>query len=268
MSYPHGLMSWTDISLPDPQAGKRFYTQLFGWSAEDQFDPDGTYIYTMFRQDGIDVAGMGPMPPEMQAAGIPPMWQTYITVDDVDEAVAAVTANGGSVVMPAMDVMTSGRMAIVADPEGAVASLWQAGEHVGAGAFDGPGQLCWNELNTRDSAAARDFWGKTMGWTFTEFEESPAEYWLIGLDKAGVPNVADDNVNGGILTMDESFPAELPAHWMVYFGVEDADAAAAKIVELGGSTPVPPFDTQAGRMAVVNDDQGGTFMIVALPAAG
>ncbi len=267
MTYPHGLMSWTDISLPDPKTGKAFYTALFGWEAEDQFDPDGNYIYTMFRQDGVDVAGMGPMPPGTQDAGVPPMWQTYISVDDVAEAVATVTENGGSVVVPAMEVMTSGKMAIVADPEGAVASLWEAGDHLGAGAFNGNGQLSWNELNTRDSAAARRFWGNVMGWTFSEFEGSPAEYWMMEIDKTGVPNVADDKYTGGILTMDENFPDYLPAHWMVYFQVDDTDAAAAKIVELGGSVPVPPFDSAAGRMAVVNDDQGGTFMIISYSTA-
>lgn len=262
MTYPHGLMSWTDISLPDPEAGKSFYTQLFGWDAEDQFDPAGNYLYTMFRQDGADVAGMGALPPEMQRAGIPPMWQTYISVDNVDDAVETITSNGGAVVMPTMEVMTSGRMAIVADPEGAVVSLWEAGDHIGAGAFDGEGQLCWNELNVRDSEAARDFWGKTMGWTFSRHGDDRMEYWVIELDKSGVPNVAEDNLNGGILTMDENFPEDLPAHWMVYFRVADTDAACAVITDLGGSVPVPPFDTPAGRMAVINDDQGGTFMLL------
>ncbi len=235
--------------------------------AEDQFDPDGNYIYTMFRQDGVAVAGMGPTPAGIGEAGIPPMWQTYINVDDVDQVVTKVLEHGGSVVVPTMEIMTSGKMAIVADPEGAVVSLWEAGDHIGAGAFDGNGQLCWNELNTRDSAAAQDFWGKVIGWTFLRHDAAQSEYWLIEIDKAGVPNVADDNFNGGILTMDENFPDYVPAHWMVYFQVDDTDSASAKIVELGGSVPVPAFDTPAGRMAVINDDQGGTFMLISAPPA-
>ena len=100
--YPHGLFSWTDISLPDPAAGAAFYSELFGWDAEDQHDDDGNFIYTMFSKDGKDTAGMGALPAEMQNQGIPPMWLSYVTVDDLDAAVSAVEANGGSIVAPSI----------------------------------------------------------------------------------------------------------------------------------------------------------------------
>jgi hypothetical protein len=267
MGYPHGLFSWADISSPDPSAGSEFYAALFGWDAEEQHDPDGNYIYTMFSLDGESTAGMGPQPPEVADHGMPPMWNSYITVDDIDAAVAKWTAAGGSVFMPPMDVMTAGRMAFVADAEGAVVALWQAGDHVGAGVFNTPGAMMWNELATRDSAEAREFYAAAVGWQFEKMPGSePAEYWLIKVPgkEQGDP-LSENSYNGGILPMDENWPAEVPPHWAVYFSVADTDAAVARVTELGGNVIVPVFDTAAGRMAVVADPQGGAFSLMAPP---
>ncbi len=268
MGYQHGLFSWADISSPDPAAGSAFYAALFGWQAEDQHDPEGNYIYTMFSQDGKSTAGMGPQPAEVAEHGMPPMWNSYITVDDVDATIAKWVAAGGSVFMPAMDVLTAGRMAFVADPEGAVVALWQAGDHVGAGVFNQPGTITWNELATRDNAVAREFYAAAIGWEFEEFA-GENEYWLINIPgkQQGDP-LSDDSYNGGVMPMDDNWPAEVPPHWAVYFSVADTDAAAARVAELGGNVVVPAFDTPAGRIAVVTDPQGGTFSVIAPPQQG
>lgn len=263
MSYPHGLFNWADVSAPDPTAASKFYAELFDWEAADQHDAEGGYIYTMFRQDSKDVAGLGPQGPGTPE-GTPAMWHSYIAVDDLDAALEQWTSAGGSVVMPAMDVMSSGRMAFVSDPEGAVAALWEAGEHVGAGIFCVPVSMSWNELATRDSAAARDFYKKALGWEFDEVDTSPSEYWTIHLaSKKSGQAYANDRFNGGIITMTEDW-GDLPAHWMVYFAVADTDATVEKLENLGGEVAVPAFDTDAGRMAVVRDPQGAVFTIVAV----
>jgi hypothetical protein len=267
MGYPHGLFTWADVSVPDPAAGSSFYTALFGWDAEDQHDPDGNYIYTMFTKDGKSTAGLGPQPVDLTAQGLPPTWNSYVTVEDVDATVERWTAAGGSVVMPAMDVMTAGRMAFVADPRGAVVALWQAGDHLGAGVFNEPNTLTWNELNTRDSVAAREFYAAALGWTFEQFPGADTgEYWLITLPgKATGKPLSDDSYNGGIVTMDDNWPAEVPSRWAVYFNVVDTDESVARLTELGGNVVVPAFDTAAGRIAVVADGQGGTFSLIAPP---
>lgn len=266
MGYQHGLFSWADISSPDPAAGSAFYAALFDWQAEDQHDPEGNYIYTMFSQDGKSTAGMGPQPAEVAEHGMPPMWNSYITVDDVDATIAKWVAAGGSVLMPAMDVMTAGRMAFVADPEGAVCALWQAGDHVGAQVFNKPGAISWNELNTRDAEAAKTFYGEVLGWEFEAFAGEGPTYWLIKLPgkEQGDP-LSGDDYNGGILTMDASFPAEVPASWLLYISVADADAAVSKVTELGGNVVAPAMDTPAGRIAVVADPQGGMLALIAPP---
>lgn len=268
-NYPHGLFSWADLASPDPAAAREFYSELFGWEAADQTDPDGNYIYTIFSKGGKMTAGLGPQAEMMQ--GMPPVWNSYINVNSVDDVVAKASAAGATVVVPAMDVMDSGRMAFLADPAGAMFGLWEPGTHRGADTFDGPGTMGWNELATRDPAAAMEFYEEILPWEFNKFEApEPAaqmEYWTIHMDsKVPGDGDMDDDFNGGVIAMDENWPEEIPAHWMVYFRVEDADAAAAKVRELGGNVSVEPFDSSAGKIAVINDPQGGTFSIISPPA--
>jgi predicted enzyme related to lactoylglutathione lyase len=268
MAYQHGLFTWADISTPEPAAATSFYTSLFGWEAEEQHDPDGNHVYTMFRLDGKVVAGLGPQPQDEQQ-GIPAVWNSYITVDDVDTAVDGWALARGKVLMPPMDVFDSGRMAVVADPEGAIIALWQPGALAGAEVFNQPGAINWNELNTRDAAAARDFYGKTLGWEFELFPaETGADYWVIKLPgKSLEPPLSGDEYNGGIFTMGDDFPPEIPAYWSIYFTTSDIDGAAAKITQLGGSVMTGPMDTPAGRIAVVADPAGAIFNLIKPPPA-
>ena len=261
-SYPTGLFTWADLSLPDPESGTRFYTSLFGWQAEDQAGPDENYLYTIFRAGGKQVGGLGGQPEAMRAGGVPPMWNSYVTVDDVAAAVARVQANGGNVI-DTMDVMAAGRMAIVADPTGGVLMLWEAGDHRGAEAFTGHGTMSWNELAIRDVGKAQSFYAEVLGWRY-EDTPGPDEYQLIMLDNKvdGQPYMFD-TFNGGMLAMDENWPDDMPAHWMVYFTVDNTDEMVARVAELGGVVAVPPFDTSNGRISVINDPQGGTFSVIA-----
>ncbi len=173
---------------------------------------------------------------------------------------------GGTVMVPAFDVFDSGRMAVVIDPEGAVVSLWQAGESVGGEVFNVPGSITWNELNTRNAEAAKEFYGRVFGWEYEMFDTGGAPYWVIvlpGKEHGGV--LAEDSYNGGILTITEEM-GDMPANWAVYFASADADADAAKVKELGGSLAGPVMETGAGRIAVAFDPQGGAFLIIQPPA--
>lgn len=260
--HPHGLFAWADVTLTDPEAGREFYTALFGWESTDQHDEDGTYVYTLFTKDGKRAAGLGPAP-QGAGSGMPPAWMSYINVDDIDAVLSDAEDNGATVILGPMDVMTSGRMAVIADPEGAVVAFWQPGDHQGAEVFNESGALTWNELATRDTAAAKEFYGAVLPWTFTLNDRSPTEYWVINLDgKEG-----DDPTNGGILAMNEEWDA-IPANWMPYFAVDDTAAAATRVGELGGTVLVPPFDTPMGTIAVVSDPQGAAFSLWGLSSTG
>lgn len=248
-SYPHGTFSWTDLQTTDGAAAKAFYTSLFGWQAVDMPLPGGG-SYTMLQQDGKDVAGLGEMSAEQKAGGMPAIWNSYVTVDDVDAVVGKVAKLGGAVVMQPFDVMDAGRMAVIQDPTGAFVSLWQTINHKGAGIFNVPNAMSWNELATHDTAAAKAFYTQLLGWE-AQTDENNYTVWLNR-----------GRMNGGMMQIDPSW-GEMPAHWAVYFSVADCAASADKVIELGGTVVRPPFDAGGvGTVAVVQDPQGAPFMII------
>lgn len=246
--WPQGTPSWIDLLTPDMDKAKAFYGPLFGWEFEDQGAEFGHY--QLVRLGGRDVAGAMQMVPEM--GDMPPAWATYIAVDDMDRTLEAVTTAGGQVVVPVMDVGDQGRSMMVTDPTGAAIGFWQAKSMIGAAVTNEPGALRWNQLSTRDTAAARDFYAKVLGVTHEPIPDNPTDFTTI--------NVAGRPV-GGIGGMDASTPAEVPAHWEVFFEVADVDEAMAKVRELGGRVMTERMDTPYGRMAMVADDQGTAFFV-------
>jgi len=251
--YEHGVPSWVDLGTTDVEAANAFYAGLFGWEYETQPTEMGM-PYTMFAKDGKHVAGGGPLPPQLAEQGVPPFWNSYVNVTSVDDAVAAAEAAGGSVAMPAMDVMDAGRMAFVLDPTGAAIGFWQAGEHKGAQLVNAHGALVWNELMTDDVPAAKAFYAAVFGWeAHTDKMEGGPVYTSF--------KVGDSFVAG---MMEKAPDMQFPNYWNIYFQVDDVEAAAAKVTELGGSLMSPPFDTPVGRMAVASDPQGASFSIITM----
>ena len=249
-SYDAGTPCWIDLNSPDIDASQTFYTGLFGWEAAEQFDPSGTKIYTNFQVGGANVAGMGAQPPEM--AGMPNVWMSYVAVEDIDATIGMATSAGGSVMMPPMQVMEKGRMAIIADPTGASISLWQAGNHIGAGICNEPNTWSWNELQTRDLSSAKDFYATVFGWTYEVMEMPDGSYHVI----AGGEGL------GGLMDMPDQVPDEVPNYWGVYFMVEDVDAAVGAATRLGGTVMFRMDDSPVGRMCGIADPLGGTFTLL------
>jgi uncharacterized protein len=247
-SYAQGTPNWVDLQTSDQGVAKAFYAGLFGWSYDDQPMPQGA-VYSMAMLGGHPVAAIAPQSPELAAAGAPPMWNTYLAVDSVDDAVARVEAAGGKVAMAPFDVMDAGRMAFVLDPVGAPVALWQANQHIGATLVNEPGTVAWNELITDDPGVVT-FYQHVVGLTTSKMDMGGGEYTLF--------EVAGQMVGG---TTPPQMPG-VPNHWHVYFTVADADATVAKVAELGGTVMVEPFDTPVGRMAVASDPQGAVFSIM------
>ncbi len=249
-AYAPGTPSWVDVSSTDVESSVAFYRGLFGWDCTEAGDPAETGGYRMFEVGGVAVAGIGPNQPD---AG-PPMWNTYVTVADVDATAKAITDAGGTILAPPMDVMTAGRMLVAMDPSGAVFSAWQAGESIGAGIVNEPDSLSWNELNTRDPDTAERFYGAVFGWTAEKNHMGDGSvYTEWHLDGAGV---------GGMLDMRGRVPDEVPPHWLTYFAVADCDATVAKATELGGTVMLPPMDVMPGRFALLADPQGAFFAVM------
>ena len=250
-SYAHGVPSWVDVASPDVDSSAAFYGDLFGWEHVPGENPEETGGYGMFTKNGKLVAGiMALQNPEQ-----PPVWSTYVNVDDADDVVAKAKEAGGQIAMGPIDVMDAGRMAFLIDTTGAFIGIWQAGKHRGAELVSEPGALGWNELATRDADAAKAFYPAVFGWEATAWEGGEVPYTIWNVDGQGI---------GGMMAMGEQYPPEVPSHWMTYFMVEDADDAAAKAQELGGTVPVAPFDIPGvGRISVLNDPHGTAFSVLA-----
>jgi predicted enzyme related to lactoylglutathione lyase len=155
-----------------------------------------------------------------------------------------------------MDVMDAGRMAVFADPLGAVFSVWQANAHIGAYIVNEPNSYSWSELVTTDVTKAKDFYGAVFGWdSETHGEGGPGAYTEWKVSGRSV---------GGMMQKPPMMPAEIPPFWGVYFSVEDANDAVARVTELGGSLVMGPATVEPGRFAVVQDPQGTTFNIITL----
>ena len=267
--YIPGVPCWVDTSQPDPEAGVAFYSGLFGWEFEDVMPPGSPGQYFVARLGGGDVAAVGSQPEEAPPAAV---WNTYIWVDSADETAAKVTAAGGRVLMEPFDVMSAGRMAVCADPEGAAFCAWQAKEHRGARIVNEPGSLNFNDLNTRDPEAAKAFYGAVFGWKVLALDGGFAMWTLPGYGdhlEQSDPGFRERMAEGGAPAGFEDVVASLvpiagdqpdtPPHWGVTFAVDDADATARKAAELGGQVVVAPFDAPWVRMTVLTDPQGATF---------
>src|SRR5437588_1228229 len=187
--YKAGTFSWSDLTTTDQDGAKKFYTELFGWETNDNEVGEGVY-YTMAQIDGKEVAAISPQPEQQREAGVPPTWNSYITVDSADEALEKAKELGAQVHADAFDVMDVGRMGVVQDPQGAFFLVWEPKEHIGAGLVNAPGALCWNELATTDMDASAGFYSELFGWTAEPFEQSPTPYMFI--------QTKDGHGNGGI----------------------------------------------------------------------
>ena len=265
--YIPGVPCWIDTTQPDPAAATEFYGALFGWEFEDMMPPDSPGRYFVARLNGGDVAAVGSQP-----EGAPPAatWNSYVWVEDADETAAKVRAAGGKVLTEPFDVPEAGRMAVFADPEGAVFSVWQPRAHRGATVVNEHGALNFNVLNTRDIERVRAFYRDVFGWevldvggapmwalpAYGDFLEQRTPGMRARVAEMGGPPRFEEVVAGIALLGDDQ---AAPAHWGVTFGVDDADAIAARAQELGGRVLVPPFDAPWVRTTVIADPAGATF---------
>jgi predicted enzyme related to lactoylglutathione lyase len=247
--WPQGTPAWVDLMVPDRQRAREFYGTVLGWDFTDEAPAEMGH-YAQALVEGRTAAGVGE---RSGPDAPPPAWTTYLAVDDVDSVVERATAAGATVLAPAMDVGDNGRLAVLADPTGAVVGLWQSGTHTGVQIANVPGTIAWNEVMTRDYERAQEFYGAVFGYTFGDMSTEDFTYATIALDGHPV---------GGIGRMPADMPAEVPPHWMTYFMVDDADAAVARATQLGGQVRVEPRDTEFGRMVVLAGPFGEVFSLM------
>jgi uncharacterized protein len=256
-SYEPGTWSWVELSTTDVDAAKDFYGQLFGWSADDQEIPDTGGIYSMQQVGGRNAGAITAQPEQQREAGVPPNWFSYVTVASADDASAKAKELGGDVHAGPFDVMEAGRMAVVADPVGAMFGVWQAGESIGAEVVNEPGALVWNDIATTDPDKAQAFYSGLFGWGFDKVDTGPEgpDYWTV--TRQGASN----GQNGGLRAQVEQEIGHVPPHVAPYFGTDSIEDSVAKVQELGGANMIPVTEVAAGKFAGVADPQGAAFML-------
>lgn len=246
-----GMFTWIDVMTTDASAAIPFYERVFGWTTEE-VPSDDEAPYRFFMKDGVPAAGIGEMSDGMKQAGVPPSWNSYVQVADVDVVHARALELGAQSLVPPMRVTTEGRMAAITDPSGAALSLWQSTAGMDRGTFNEAGRLTWNELVSRDAGVARSFYSDLFGWEWDVMEMPQGTYWVI---------LNDGRSNGGVMRMTEEWPDGVPSHWMVYIGSDDVDASATRVRAAGGKVHVEPMDIAVGRFCVAADPTGAAFTI-------
>jgi predicted enzyme related to lactoylglutathione lyase len=256
-SYEPGTFSWVELATTDQEAAKSFYGGLFGWEAEDNEIPEGGGVYSMMKVAGRNAAAITGQPEQQRSAGVPPNWFSYVTVASADESAERAKELGGAVHAGPFDVMDAGRMAVIADPAGAMFGLWEANESIGAEVVNAPGALSWNDVATTDPGGAQDFYSGLFGWGFEKMETGPEgpDYWTITHDGGS------NGRNGGMRGQVAQEVGHVPPHVAPYFGTGSIEESVAKVQELGGGSMVPVTEVPAGKFAGVSDPQGAAFML-------
>ena len=247
-----------DLNALDLQSAVGWYSDLFGWT-HTMMETPGAPPYAFFQKGEAVVGGIGQMSDEMKAAGAPPWWNSYVATADCEATEARVKELGGTVTVPTMDVPGHGKLAFFLDPEGASFAVWQK-TGGGPGMLVGdPVSLSWNELMTRDTGQASGFYSGLFGWETTAMPMQGIEYMMIrnqGKDAGGMMPMAGPQFEG------------IPAHWLVYFAVDDCSKVAEKVQATGGTVNVPPTDIPVGQFSVLSDPQGAVFCVITLKDAG
>lgn len=249
--FDHGVPCWVDLISTDVGAAKDFYGGLFGWEwAGLEAPQDSTYLIA--SRAGANVAGLASQPPDTAEQGLPSMWNTYVAVDSADETTAKAEAAGGTIIQAPMDIPSSGRMAFVMDPSGAAIGMWQAGEHKGAGLVKEHGALIWSEVYAPDTDVTVAFYGEVFGWERVSMQiPNGGSYTTFELGGEAVAGTIPPPME------------QVPAHWHVWFGSNDAEATAAKAAELGATVLIDPMDSPIGKIGSFHDPVGAVFSVIA-----
>jgi uncharacterized protein len=244
---------WYELLTSDPDAAAAFYGAVIGWTASDSHQEGMDYrILTM---NGVGVGGLMALPPGAAESGMSPSWLGYVSVADVDKSVAGILAAGGTQHMPAMDVPNVGRMAMIADPQGAALYVMTPTGTSPATSFAPRilGHGGWQELHTTDWKAALAFYGAQFGWQQVDrMDMGPMGTYLLF-------NIGEGESVGGMMN---NAKAPRP-FWLYYFNVADIDTAGVRVAANGGTVMIGPHQVPTGGWIVqAQDPQGAVFALI------
>lgn len=253
--YVTGSPNWIDVGTPDMEGATAFYQGLFGWQFQSAGPDAGGY--GMMQKGGGTVAGAMTVPPGQSSAA----WSIYFQTGDADSTAKVVQLGGGKVDLAPVDVMDMGRTGVFADPDGARFAVWQPGTNKGLDVVGDPGSLCWAELYTPDEVAATGFYSSVFGWETNTMPMPDGESTYRMVNPAGQ---GPDGMFAGLVPIG-SDPTETGSapYWLLYFAVEDCDAAVARARSLGGSVRADPLHVEGvGTYAKLADPYGAPFAVM------
>jgi predicted enzyme related to lactoylglutathione lyase len=254
----HGQFVWYELTTPDVDAAKRFYSRVTGWGTQ-RFDDD----YDMWTSGGRPIGGLMHLGDEMRQQGVPPNWLPYVESDDVDATAAKAASLGGRVVYGPEDIPGGGgRFVVLQDPQGAMFGALKPGTP--GGAWDGTpvvGRFSWHELMTTDYVKAFEFYRDLFGWEKTgEMDMGGGQnYFMYG---------KGDTAYGGMFNRFGDMESMNP-FWLVYVHVKDVGTAVTAATKAGAMVHRPQMDIPGGSIAILGDPQGAGFALhhVSAPAA-
>ncbi|HET6635955.1 MAG TPA: VOC family protein [Streptomyces sp.] len=259
-AFAEGKPCWAVAMLPDVAAGRRFYGELFGWTFGEP--EDERHSYTEAFLDERRVAGLVGKPD----GRMPTSWGLHLATEDIVATAAKVRDAGGQIIAPPFPVGDTGITAVVTDPGGAVFQLWQGRELAGFERTGTPGGYGWSELYTRDPQEADAFYTTVFGYGTRDLTDAVGDDFVVWTP-AGDP-VDDDHAVLGRGRVADRYPEPMPPHFLLYFEVADCDAAVDTATALGARVLRDPEGSPYGRNAVLVDDQGAAFAVIAPATAG
>jgi predicted enzyme related to lactoylglutathione lyase len=245
-----GKVVWADLVTPSLPAATNFYGGLFGWTFQTIRAGDTDYVVVLSH--GLPIGGIVGKPllndEKHQSA-----WLTFIAVSDVEAAKRVALAHNAKVLANTASYARRGRQAVLADPEGAAFAILASSSGDSPDYLAAPGEWIWSSLHAKDAGAEAAFYQEVFGYdVYDATGDDGAEHLILSSD-----DYARVSANG--------FPdgGRRHAHWLNFVRVENAGAAAARALTLGGKVLVEPHpDRHGGMVAVIADPAGAPFGVM------
>ena len=250
-----GRFVWHELLTKDPQAAIAFYSQTVGWKTLPFAEGGGNY--TMWVGSQGPLGGVMELPEAAAKMGAPPHWMGNVQVADVDATAALAKKLGGKIYKEPFDVPAVGRVAVIADPQGASLAVFKPSGDMKLHDASKEGEIVWNELMTSDEGAAFKFYSELFGWkTLKEMDMGAmGTYRLYGVGETQI---------GGMMTWPKGAP--MPPMWIYYVETADLDAAIARATKQGAKVMSGPMEVPTGgRIAQLTDPQGAAFALHQAP---
>jgi len=253
MANKHGEFIWYELITRDIAGARTFYEEVVGWTIGAASEMPGM-DYRMIEAPDATVGGAMQISADMAAQGVRAGWIGYVGVEDVDASVDAIKAMGGAIHMGPSDIPGVGRLAMAADPRGALFYVMRGAVEGTSTAFapGKAGHAVWNELTTPDPDGAHAFYGKLFGWTNPESMPmgEMGDYRFLNL---------------GDLRLGATMYGAGPAFWQPYFSVASIDAAMEAVKRGGGTIDSGPHEVPGGDHIIVGTDPQGARFALAGP---